>query len=401
VRGFSWVAGFLLLLASRALAQAPLPLELAWNAPSECPTGDDVRAELGRIANVKSGLSLRRLIARVEVGRRNNTYIAVLRTEHDGRVGQRQLEAASCPTLVRSVTLVLALAFGAGVEVRDVAPDESNNAGGGRQIKANTPQPSAASSPQPSAASSPQPSAAMDPHSTATSAPPAFENAATTDEDRDERSQLGAETGDATDAADANESESRRGPKLNLSLVAGAQFGVLPSVALAAGLGVELETLRFSLGVRVLLMPGVTKDLPATPSDSGGAAEPSEADPTTASNATVAARFAAFGAELRGCALFPFDAVTFAACAALETAAIRGTTDEAANIRADAAIAPRYAVGAGVAVDWPRATTFRLRFEANLAIALNRPRFEIENLASAFVAPRWSPRVAAGLVVTP
>ena len=385
MRGFSWVAGFLLLLASRALAQAPLPLELAWNAPPECPTGDDVRAELGRIANVKSGLSLRRLVARVDIGRRNNTYIAVLRTEHEGRVGQRQLEAASCPTLVRSVTLVLALAFGAGVEVRDVAPDESNNAGSGRQIKANTP----------------QPSAAMDPQSTATSAPPAFENAATTDEDQDERSQLGAETGDAADAADANESESRRGPKLNLSLVAGAQFGVLPSAALAAGLGVELETLRFSLGVRVLLMPGVTKDLPATPSDSGGAAEPSEADPTTASNATVAARFAAFGAELRGCALFPFDAVTFAACTSFEIAAIRGTTDEAANIRADAAIAPRYAVGAGVAVDWPRATTFRLRFEANLAIALNRPRFEIENLASAFVAPRWSPRIAAGLVVTP
>lgn len=381
MRGFSWVAGFLLLLASRALAQAPLPLELTWTAPRECPTGDDVRAELARIANVKNGLSLRPLIARVDVGRRNTTYIAVLRTEHDGRAGQRQLEAASCPTLVRSVTLVLALAFGAGVEVRDVAPNESSNEGG-RQIKPGTPQPSAASGAQPAA----------------TSPPAALENAAANDEARDDPSQLAAET---ADAAAANESESRRGAKLNLSLLAGAQFGVLPSAALAAGPGLELETQRFSLGVRALLMPGMTKDLPATPSESGGAAEPSEAVPTTESNASVAARFAALGAEVRGCALFPFEAVTFAACGSFELAAIRGTTDEAASIRADAAIAPRYAVGAGVAVDWPRATTFRLRFEANLAIALNRPRFEIENLASAFVAPRWSPRIAAGVVVTP
>src|SRR5512139_886504 len=97
---------------SAAAQPAALPLELSWQAPSECPTASDVHAELARIASAAPGEDLQPLKADVAVAHSGARYTAQLRTEHEGLVGERTLQAEDCATLARSVTLVLALAFG-------------------------------------------------------------------------------------------------------------------------------------------------------------------------------------------------------------------------------------------------------------------------------------------------
>jgi hypothetical protein len=384
VRCFAWVAGVLLLLASRTVAQAPLPLELSWRAPPECPNAAAVRTELERVATVTSDLRLRPLVARVDVARRNGIYVAALRTEHEGRTGQRQLQAARCETLVRSVTLVLALAFGAGVEVRAA---EIGAAGSERQGGS-----AAATSPQPSAAAAAQPAPSAPAHDEKLASEPSAAGAA-----RLTPAHAAAQPAAAPDATAEIPSQA---VSLAVSLSTGAQFGLLPTAAFAAGPGLELETRRFSLGVRAWLLPGVSANLHVTRNESTAGAEPSaSADQAEATaRSSVSAQFAAFGAAVRGCVLFPLEPVVLATCADFDFAAVRGETDDAAKIRADSAVAARYAVGAGVAADWPRAASLRLRLEANLAIALNRPRFDIEGLGSLYHSARWSPLLAAGLV---
>jgi hypothetical protein len=106
-----------------ASAQTPagLPLELSWSAPNECPTASDVQSELARIASAAPGEDLRPLSARISVEHSGPKYTANVHTEHEGLTGERTLQAQDCPTLVRSVTLVLALAFGRSVELHDDA----------------------------------------------------------------------------------------------------------------------------------------------------------------------------------------------------------------------------------------------------------------------------------------
>ena len=121
----SRVAAPLLALTLRAhgqeqvAAQSQLPLELDWDAPAECPSSAEVRAEVERIARVGPGYTLTPLVASARVERKAGHYGVELKTEHEGQRGQRGLSAADCRTLVRTVTLVLALAFGEGVEVEE------------------------------------------------------------------------------------------------------------------------------------------------------------------------------------------------------------------------------------------------------------------------------------------
>jgi hypothetical protein len=366
---FAWIAGLALLFASRALAQTALPLELEWHAPTECPSANAVRAELSRIANVRSGLTLRPLVARIQVIRRANTYTAALHTEHEGRSGQRQLEATNCRTLVRSVTLVLALAFGAGVEVSESAAAEA------RSVRAEGPTRSANPRPPPAAASN------------ADASNPDASDADSSHADPSDAESLDAESPGAdasdTESPDLDSSNSdnptSEDAHLNLWLGAGVQFALLPSAAFTAGLGLELESHRFSLGVRVLLWPGATREL----------------------RSDAEAHFAALGAAFRGCALVPLDRLKLAACAGVHAVAVRGNIDDTPGVRGDSAIAPWYALSLGVGLDWPRAAPLRVRIEANLALALNRARFDIEGSGSAYRVARWSPLLAAGLVFAP
>jgi hypothetical protein len=115
-----------MLLAASARAQpAPLPLELSWQAPAECPVEAAVHAELSRIVRARPGRALRPLAANVVIRQAADGYHAALHTEHEGLEGERDLRAQDCATLARSVTLVLALAFGPDAEVE---PEANNSA---------------------------------------------------------------------------------------------------------------------------------------------------------------------------------------------------------------------------------------------------------------------------------
>lgn len=135
-----WASG-----ASFAQPAAPLPLELAWSAPDECASAEEVRAELERIAPAPSGEALKPLAANVVITQESGRYHAQLHTEQEGRTGERALQAEDCKTLVRSITLVLALAFGRGTQVEDASDGTTESGtGGATQGSTNVPQPPAA-----------------------------------------------------------------------------------------------------------------------------------------------------------------------------------------------------------------------------------------------------------------
>ncbi|MEO8185415.1 MAG: hypothetical protein ABI895_41940 [Deltaproteobacteria bacterium] len=78
------------------------PLELAWQAPAECPSHDEASAALMRLAAAGSELGQ----ASVEIVRTEGRWQATLST----RGAQRRLEGESCGAVVEALTVVLALA---------------------------------------------------------------------------------------------------------------------------------------------------------------------------------------------------------------------------------------------------------------------------------------------------
>jgi hypothetical protein len=122
------MVGLCLLVCARAQADEPLPLELEWDVPGECPPAASVLAELERIAHGRPGMVLPPLKARAQVVANGPSYRLTLQTLQDGRRGERRFEAADCLTLLRTVTLVLALSFGAGVELTGAEPETTGKA---------------------------------------------------------------------------------------------------------------------------------------------------------------------------------------------------------------------------------------------------------------------------------
>jgi hypothetical protein len=328
-----------LLSTPHVRAQERLPLELDWQAPAECPSAEAVRGELQRIARVRPGFSLTPLGARAVVERRGAGYATALHTEHAGQAGERALEAADCDTLVRTVTLVLALAFGAGVEVEDTSAPPATTA----------PEPAQNGAAQNAPA---QPTVAQ------------ADQAAATDEHAAEQEPAASGSRDHT---------------LDWSLLAGAgvQLGLLPMAAFAASVGAEVAFGAFSIGVRANAWPGVTDAI----------------------GAQLEARFDGAGGALQGCGRMPWSSLLFAACGEMRAAALRGrssgTTDDGS------ATAPWYALAAAASLTWPRASVVSLRLQAALAASLDRPRFVITDLQQVHRVPQLVPDFAAFLIVTP
>ena len=97
-----------------------LPLDLIWDAPSECPSYAEVVTELTRITRVKPGREITPVRAQAKIERTpDGRYHLRLLTEREGQTGETELDATSCPVLKRGVTLVLALTLGDGVDVVD------------------------------------------------------------------------------------------------------------------------------------------------------------------------------------------------------------------------------------------------------------------------------------------
>ena len=333
----------LLLCAATAVSAQPLPLELEWNAPPECPTAAAVRAELERIARARPGEQLTPLSARAEVTKAGGAYGVVLHTEHDGQRGERRLQARDCETLVRTVTLVLALAYGAGVEVSgaEAGAGVSAGAGVGEGVGAGA--------------------------------------GAGARSESDTKS----ESDTASDAESESESDTESdspspsfGPTAwKLLLGAGAQLGGLPVTALAASAGAELSGTAWSLSLRLTAWPGVS----------------------TAVVGDIDARFDGLGAALQGCRLAQAASLELALCAGARAAALRGRAQNSAED--GSATAPWYALSAGVALSWPRDRDLHVRIEANIAPSLDRPEFAIENVGPVHRVPALSGDLGAALVL--
>jgi hypothetical protein len=335
VRALVSMAAIVLGFACSAHAQDALPLALSWQAPAECPDAEAVRVELARVAHARAGYLLTPLSARGEVEQRGAGYVLHLRTEHAGGAGERVLEASDCATLVRSATLVLALAFGPGVEL--------------------------ASEPEP------LPSTGTSSSGDAAIAPAANQ----------EPARVKAEP-EPEPIEDDPFDDGARTP-LDVALLAGgsAQLALLPSTAFALTLGVELRLDQLALHVRASALPGVSKDVAAD----------------------ARARFDGLGGALLGCGALFESAVRAELCAGARLSALRGRASGALD--EDSAVAPWYALLGAAAARWPTHGALQIRLEAQLAFALNRPRFVIENLGRTHRVPALSPELAAFVVLTP
>ncbi len=361
MRRSAWLAGFLLAIATRAQAEPPLPLQLRLQAPPECGSGADIRAELQRSARVRPGFGLTPVIARAEVEHRGAGYALRLHTEHDGEAGERSLRAPDCATLMRSLTLVLALTFGPGVEL-------GADAGSGPAAAAARPAgagPTGAGGP-----AGPLPPAGKPGRQAGTPA-------SAVPQPRVAQASPGAATRvpDAPAAASASRGRSRA--RLALMLGGGVEIGLASSVSPAVTAGAALELAALSIELRASGWPVVSR--PLAPD--------------------LSARFDGLGGQLQACWQWPLAALALAACGGARAAAVRGRSSGAP---ADgSAVAPWYALSGAAAVSWPRGRWLSLRAEAALAASLDRPRYVIAGFGQARRVPLLLPSFDLLLVARP
>ncbi len=324
------------LLALPAAAQpTALPLELSWQAPSECPTASDVHVELARIASAAPGESPRPLSADIAVTRTGARYTARLATEHEGLSGERTLQADDCATLARSITLVLALAFGRGVELRqDTAP-------------------------APPAQSTPTAPAA------------ATVTAATSTQDR-------AETTPGSDEAEPAEAEPRSEADafpstvhFGATLGGGAQLTLMPRIAPIFTVGALLDLEALSIELRASALTGTSERL-ETGSDARAVLDGLLATALACGHVSLA-DFCAGG---RGGAI---------------RARARGLFETGRRT------APWYALAITAGLSWPEHSAVQLSLEALLALSVTRPRFEVTGYGTAHRAPLLAPELNAFL----
>jgi hypothetical protein len=342
VRRALWILGLGCVLWAHAYARAQdaarLPLELSWQAPPECGTSDDVRAELERAAHALPGYALAPLRAQAQVDRQERGYALRLVTEHEGEHGERQLEARDCPTLVRSMTLVLALAFGKGVEL-------AQPAGG-----------TAAGS-----ASQTQPTPAQQRHAAAARIKLPKEQKKSDEHRRSAQQNNGR---------DSRRYDADMQPlQLWLMLGGGAQLTLFPSVAGVFVGGVELTTPSWAIALRYnAWWNGKTKVGPG-----------------------LATHFEGNGALLQGCWRNSWaPARAYALCGLANAAALEGRAQ--GSFEDGSATAPWLGFGASASL-----TLAILRIEAGLAVSATQPRFVITGFGPVHEVPLFVAQLSASL----
>lgn len=97
-----------LLVAAPCSAQ---PLDLVWRAPAECPTLDEVRPILDAVIphELRETLAETRVTIEIVAGEQ---YVATIRVERDGHVGERVVEGTRCAEVARSALIVVSVALG-------------------------------------------------------------------------------------------------------------------------------------------------------------------------------------------------------------------------------------------------------------------------------------------------
>jgi hypothetical protein len=85
---------------------------LSWQAPTtDCPTPDDVRAEVVRLLGGEGRLPAGRDFRASALVAHSQTWSVSIQTELAGRSGRRSIEAASCQDLADATAMILALAI--------------------------------------------------------------------------------------------------------------------------------------------------------------------------------------------------------------------------------------------------------------------------------------------------
>ncbi len=98
------------LIARPASGQVPVPLDLSWSAPPDCPGLDAVSGAVARLleGSPRSGSRVR---VDATVTRRGGGWALALTTTRDGAVGHRSMKADSCAAVADAAALVIALAI--------------------------------------------------------------------------------------------------------------------------------------------------------------------------------------------------------------------------------------------------------------------------------------------------
>ncbi len=112
-----------------------LPLQLDWSAPLECPTGQQVEQELSRTTRPRPGRVLVPLEARASITRNAESYHLALQLTRNGELSEAHFDSKLCAPLRKAATLVLALAYGDGIEIKDDSGDaDATDQAGGAKI---------------------------------------------------------------------------------------------------------------------------------------------------------------------------------------------------------------------------------------------------------------------------
>jgi hypothetical protein len=345
-----------------AHASPPLPLELTWEAPPECPSGDAVRAQVERVVRVRRGRTAPHLIAMARVEQRGGRWFLRLRTERGGVIGQRQLEAATCAPLVGAATLVLGLAFGEGVELSadplvldqtsTIAPDPSDQKNGSEAAPAPAP-PEKVAPPPPTPAPAP----------------------AAQGKENDKNDNAPA---DLVVAGGRRRSAAAWSPSLvwAVSAEGRSSWGPVPGQAFGFGLGLDLGGRRWFGNLQLGAVPSAEETL----------------------TSGVRVRFAELVGAASLCARAAVvRSVTIAGCLGIQGSAVRARSVGSTND--GEATAPLYAALPAVRVEVPLFRAVSLQAGAALATSLHRPIFAIDGLGDVYRVPRLAPSVSLGLGV--
>jgi len=348
-----------------AQASPPLPLELTWEAPPECPSGDAVRSQVERVVRVRRGRTAPHLIAMARVEQRGGRWFLRLRTERGGVIGQRQLEAATCAPLVGAATLVLGLAFGEGVELSadPLVLDQTSTTSPGTPDEKNGSDAAPASAAPEKVA--PPPPAPL---------PPApVPDAQGKENDRNDNAPA-----DLVVAGDRGRPLVAWSPSLvwALSAEGRSSWGPVPGQAFGFGLGLDLGGRRWFGNLQLGAVPSAEETL------------------TSSVRIHFAALVGAASLCGRGAVV---RSVTIAGCLGIQGSAVRarsvGSTSDGQ------ATAPLYAALPALRVEVPLFRAVSLQVGAALATSLHRPIFAIDGLGDVYRVPRLAPSASLGLGV--
>jgi hypothetical protein len=116
LRSSSVLVGALLAVTTATGARAETPVEsviFEWNAPGECPTSEQVLAEVARVIHGRQERVA--VMARVDVQRApSDRWKGVVSLETEDARGERVFEAESCSAIASAAALIVALAVEGG-----------------------------------------------------------------------------------------------------------------------------------------------------------------------------------------------------------------------------------------------------------------------------------------------